>query len=222
MPSARIARWFRPYAPPVHGQYHFHLAHEGRIRRRGDAPHPLLPGFDGVFLTLDAWSRGISIPPPSIPPSDPLTTVRSTGHVPPAVRYRRYSPSALRLHHPPRTLAPLQCRREALAHTPLADLLHRTTATTHPLRHFSVDQAVSAFAFVRPQQHLGVTATMAASRPRFTSPSSCSRSTPLNRTTITLFFLVGGLLGRSLKNRRLIVGRLTSLARRVSRPVDHA
>jgi len=30
----------------------------------------------------------------------------------------------------------------------------------HPLRHFSVDQAVSAFAFVRPQQHLGVTATI--------------------------------------------------------------
>jgi len=46
------------------------------------------------------------------------------------------------------------------AYTPLANLLHRATATTHPLRHFSVDQAVSAFAFVRPQQHLGVTATI--------------------------------------------------------------
>jgi len=189
MPSARIARWFRPYAPPVHGQYHFHLAHEGRIRRRGDAPHPLLPGFDGVFLTLDAWSRGISIPPPSIPPSDPLTTVRSTGHVPPAVRYRRYSPSALRLHHPPRTLAPLQCRREALAHTPLANLLHRTTATTHPLRHFSVDQAVSAFAFVRPQQHLGVTATIGGLSPSLHQPFQLLTLYPVQSHHIT--FLQG-------------------------------
>jgi len=85
---------------PIHGQYRFHLAHESRIHRRGNAPHPLLPGFDGVFLHLYARSRGISIPPPSIPPSDPPTTVRSTGHVPPAARYRRYSPSALHLHHP--------------------------------------------------------------------------------------------------------------------------
>ena len=64
---------------------------------------------------------------------------------------------AFTIQHP-RTLAPLQCRREALAHTvgefaPPCD-------SYNPPAPLLVDQAVSAFTFVRPQQHLGMTATI--------------------------------------------------------------